>query len=266
MQVLRYSNMLCFEPIGKAFSHDVAVSTSEEPAAGARFRPQISIRTVKHRFADTMALHFRVGTGTAAGASTTGDAGADAEGTSSGSQPQGSQQVQWQALTAGSCLDMLSHWCELAWYTAADRRLLLLLMLLNILSPHRFLSRQNLLPSIITLHAQYLQFLKQYTANCPPLSYAYLEAAPDFNEELLSVLDETTRERCARLITRTSIRAHMRQAASPDEPFSLFAFTIAALNDERMFEQSADKYREYISTARQFTPLIAEMLEIPDHK
>ena len=256
--MLRYSNMLCFEPIGKVFSHDVAVSTSEAQAADARFRPQICIRTVKHRFADMMALHFGVGTESATGTSTKGDV--DAVGTSSGSQ-----EVQWQAPTAASCLDMLSHWCELAWYTAGDRRLLLLLMLLNILSPHRFLSRQNLLASIVTLHARYLQFLKQYTASFPPLSHAYRAAAPDFSEELLNVLDTTTREQCARLITRTSIRAHMPSAESPDEPFSLFAFSIAALNDERMFEQSADKYREFISTTRQFTPLIAEMLEISDY-
>lgn len=248
-QLLRFSNMLCFEPIGKSFSHDVTVSTSEAAALDARFRPQICIRTVKHLFSDTMALHF---------------SGGDVSG--SGSE----RQAQLRAAAATSCFHMLSHWCELAWYTAGDRRLLLLLMLLNLLSPHRFLSRQNLLASVITLHARYLQFLKQYTATSPPLSAEYRAAAPDFNEELLDALDVETRAQCAIRITRTSIRAHMPSAASSSssssEPFSLFAFAIAALNDERMFEQSAENYRALISCTRHFTPLIAEMLEISDPK
>lgn len=251
IQLLRYANMLRFDPVGKWYAHDVATVT-----AGGR---STCIRAERHLFSDTIARHF------------------------------GANQLD----TVNSCLDMLSHWCELAWYTAADRRLLLLLMFLNVLSPHRYLSQQHVLTSLVTLHARYLQFLKQYTASSScaqvPMSmqiqsqYGVGVGAPDFNDELLNALDEPFRERAARLMTRTSIRAHLparkqssasaKQDSStsgsapvPDTEapaFSLFEFAIAALNDERMFEQSAREYRAVVAASRRFTPLISEMLELP---
>ena len=241
--------MLRFDPVGKWFAHDVAALTPDGRST--------CIHTERHMLRDSISSHF------------------------------GANQLD----TVNSCLDMLSHWCELAWYTAADRRLLLLLMFLNVLSPHRYLSQQQLLTSIVTLHARYLQFLKQYTASLAPSRCALLQlqrSAPDFIDELLGAIDETYRERSAQLLTRTSIRSHLpaRQPLptqpiqptaesststsalepepEPEAPtFSLFEFSIAALNDERMFEQSAREYRAVVAASRRFTPLISEMLELP---
>ena len=238
--------MLRFDPVGKWFAHDVAALTPDGRST--------CIHTERHTLRDSISRHF------------------------------GEHQLE----TVNSCLDMLSHWCELAWYTAADRRLLLLLMFLNVLSPHRYLSQKKLLTSLVTLHARYLQFLKQYTTSCAPARLALLQlqsSAPDFTEELLGAIDETYRERSAQLLTRTSIRAHLpARQPQPTQPtaesesstststsalepealtFSLFEFAIAALNDERMFEQSAREYRAVVAASRRFTPLISEMLELP---
>lgn len=150
-----------------------------------------------------------------------------------------------------STLNMLSYWMELRWYFGDDRALLFALLFANALSPHRHLCDTETLPVAVRLHARCVQLLKQYVCEwrAPALqqlqrerlhSYSSLYASaststsasactspppPDFNALVLSRVPLALRELAARLISRTSIRAHL-QTSTGDEVRALYSHCI----------------------------------------
>lgn len=171
-----------------------------------------------------------------------------------------------------SVCDMIEHGVEVAHYTHDDRRLLFVLMLVNHLSPQRFLNDPQLLPIVVTLHTKLVQFLRQYcemlcsldkTLGAPDTRFPFCAA----DALLASFNSASLRASVAPIFSRKSILALMQQLPldAPDETAErarwLFQFCIACVNDDRLHEPSIEQYVALQMAVQQIAPLSSELLD-----
>lgn len=169
-----------------------------------------------------------------------------------------------------------------------DQVLRTLIVLINLLSPHRFSSSStaNLLATLTPLNAVLFQFLRQYIRRkYPHREQRPLNADGGANTEYsrIFVSSDTAhlvafghhvpafeqlrledRERLASFLQYPPISSRVHLQPNWSHADWLFAFCVAALNDPRVDEVSQRDYSMKIASSKQYTPLILELLSNKD--
>ena len=152
-------------------------------------------------------------------------------------------------------LQLLQYSAELHAHTGGDRLVRFLLLLVQVLAPHRFVQDADLLSYVVPAHARLLQFLRQY------FERARSESLASRPPQMLATL-ATLATNWAGQLPHHGMPAMENLLRSPaSSPAELrFHLCVAALNDVRVEELSLRDYHTRIASSNKFSPLIAEMV------
>lgn len=158
-------------------------------------------------------------------------------------------------------LQLLQYSAELHAHAAGDRLVRFLLLLIQVLAPHRFVQDADLLTAVVPAHARLLQFLRQYFERLRSGSLGGGVGDNPPQPQMLSTLADIASNWRGQLphIGLPAMENLLRSPAASPADWS-FHFCVAALNDVRVEELSLRDYHTRIASSHKFSPLIAEMV------
>ena len=184
--------------------------------------------------------------------------------------------------SAGSLMtNMYNYSIEVQSAIGDDWIIRILIVYINLLSPHRFSACAHLLAILTSINAVMFQFLRQYIdryyagPNAPysqqmaSLEGTLIYVTPDSSKicafghsvEAFERLPVEDRQRFASQIRYPLISSRVHLPPNCSRADWLFAFCVSALNDPRVDEVSQRDYYLRLDATQKYSPIITELLE-----